>query len=132
MSLDSVIDREYVPLDKDMKLGDLVHSLSKTRGGLLPVLDKAGNLLGEVDMNKLRHIVFRTELYSHFLVSQLMTQPQTRLRLGDPMEDVMAAFDKYHAEQLPVMDSDNHLIGYVSRAHIYTQYRDMVADLSTE
>lgn len=132
MSLDSVIDREYVPLDKDMKLGDLVHSLSKTRGGLLPVLDKAGNLLGEVDMNKLRHIVFRTELYSHFLVSQLMTQPQTRLRLGDPMEDVMAAFDKYHAEQLPVMDADNHLIGYVSRAHIYTQYRDMVADLSTE
>ena len=61
-----------------------------------------------------------------------MTQPQTRLRLGDPLEDVMAAFDKYYAEQLPVMDADNHLLGYVSRAHIYTQYRDMVADLSTE
>lgn len=132
MSLDSVIERDYVALDKDMPLGQMVHSLSKTRGGLLPVLDKAGNLLGEVDMNKLRHIVFRTELYSRFMVSQLMTQPPIRLRLGDPMEDVVNAFDKYQVEQLPVMDEDGHLFGYVSRSHIYTQYRQMVADMSTD
>lgn len=132
MSLDSVIEREYVALDKDQKLGELVHALSKTRGGLLPVLDRAGNLLGEVDMNKLRHIVFRTELYHRFLVSQLMTQPPIKLRLGDPMEDVMKAFDEYHAEHLPVMDDEGHLFGYVSRTHIYTQYRQMVADLSND
>lgn len=132
MSLDSVIERSYVPLDKDMELGQLVHSLSKTRGGLLPVLDRAGNLLGEIDMNKLRHIVFRTELYHHFLVSQLMTQPPAKLRLGDPMEDVMKVFDKHNAEQLPVLDDEGHLFGYVSRAHIYTQYRQMVADLSND
>lgn len=132
MSLDSVIERSYVPLDKDMELGQLVHSLSKTRGGLLPVLDAAGNLLGEIDMNKLRHIVFRTELYHHFLVSQLMTQPPAKLRLGDPMEDVMKVFDKHNAEQLPVLDDEGHLFGYVSRAHIYTQYRQMVADLSND
>lgn len=132
MSLDSVIDREYVALEKDMKLGELVHALSKTRGGLLPVLDKAGNLLGEVDMNKLRHILFRTELYHHFLVSQLMTQPPVRLRLGDPMEDVMKAFDKFNAEYLPVMDNEGYLLGYVSRSQIYTQYRQMVADFSND
>lgn len=132
MSLDSVIERSYVSLDKDMELGQLVHSLSKTRGGLLPVLDAAGNLLGEIDMNKLRHIVFRTELYHHFLVSQLMTQPPAKLRLGDPMEDVMKVFDKHNAEQLPVLDDEGHLFGYVSRAHIYTQYRQMVADLSND
>lgn len=132
MSLDSVIERSYVPLDKDMELGQLVHSLSKTRGGLLPVLDRAGNLLGEIDMNKLRHIVFRTELYNRFHVSQLMTQPPAKLRLGDPMEDVMKVFDKHNAEQLPVLDDEGHLFGYVSRAHIYTQYRQMVADLSND
>lgn len=132
MSLDSVIERSDVSLDKDMELGQLVHSLSKTRGGLLPVLDRAGNLLGEIDMNKLRHIVFRTELYNRFHVSQLMTQPPAKLRLGDPMEDVMKVFDKHNAEQLPVLDDEGHLFGYVSRAHIYTQYRQMVADLSND
>ena len=132
MSLDSVIERDYVSVDKDMELGQLVHSLSKSGSSLLPVLDRAGNLLGEIDMNKLRHIVFRTELYHHFRVSQLMSDPPTQLRLGDPMEDVVKAFDQYHAHKLPVMDDNNHLIGYVSRSHVYAQYRKMVADLSND
>ena len=76
--------------------------------------------------------MFRTELYHHFRVSQLMTDPPARLRMGDPMEDVMKAFDKHHAHQLPVMDDYNHLIGYVSRSHVYAQYRKMVADMSTD
>ena len=132
MSLESVIETEYTSVDKDMELGQLVHALSKSNSSLLPVLDGARNLLGEIDMNKLRHIVFRIELYHHFTVAQLMSQPPTLLRLGDPMEDVMRAFDKYHAQQLPVLDEKEHLLGYVSRAHIYSQYRDMVADLSND
>ena len=57
MSLDSVIERSYISVDKDMELGQLVHSLSKSGNSLLPVLDGAGNLLGEIDINKLRHII---------------------------------------------------------------------------
>ncbi len=132
MTLDSVIERDYVSVDKDMELVDLVHALSKSHSSLLPVLDAAGNLLGQIELDKLRHIVFRTELYHHFRVSQLMTPPPVLLRLGDPMEDVMAAFDKYNAHQLPVMDDEGHLYGYISRSHLLAQYRKMVADLSNE
>lgn len=132
MSLDSVIEREFIGVDKDMELGQLVHSLSKSHSSILPVLDGAGKFLGEIDMNKLRHIVFRTELYSHFHVSQLMTQPVAKLRLDDPMEDVMKVIDEHHAHQLPVLDDIGCLIGYVSRSHIYLQYRKMVADYSND
>ncbi len=132
MTLESVIERDYTPVDKDMELYQLVHALSKSTTAIVPVLDNAGNLLGEIDMNKLRHIVFRTELYHHFRVSQLMQPAQTMLRLGDPMEDVMDAFDKYKVQQLPVMDSEGHLYGYISRAHLYSQYRQMVADFSND
>ena len=99
---------------------------------MLPVLDAAGNLLGEIELDRLRHIVFRTELYHHFRVAQLMSPPVTTLRLGDPMEDVMEAFDKYNARQLPVMDEENHLYGYISRAKLLSQYRKMVADMSND
>lgn len=132
MTLDSVIERDFVAVDKDMELVQLVHALSKSHSSLLPVLDAAGNLLGEIELDKLRHIVFRTELYHHFRVSQLMSPPATMLRLGDPMEDVMAAFDKYNARQLPVMDDEGHLYGYISRSHLLSQYRKMVADMSND
>lgn len=132
MTLDSVIERDFTAVDKDMELVKLVHALSKSNSSLIPVLDPAGNLLGEVDMNKIRHIVFRTELYHHFRVSQLMNEPPTMLRLGDPMEDVMKAFDKHNAQHLPVIDAEGHLYGYISRAHLYSQYRKMVADMSND
>lgn len=132
MTLDSVIERDYTPVSKDMELMKLVHALSESRSELLPVVDGVGNLIGEVDLNKLRHIVFRTELYHYFTVAQLMSPPPTILRLEDPMEDVMQAFDKYNVLHLPVLDDKGHLYGYISRTHLYSQYRQMVADLSNE
>lgn len=132
MSLDSVIDKKYTAVKPDMELASLVHSISKSHNSLLPVLDDAGKLLGEVDITKLRHIVFRTELYHHFKVKQLMSQPPCTLIVNDSMEDVMKHFDCTDATMLPVLDSDGRLLGYISRTHIYTMYRKMVADLSEE
>ncbi|MGN1376123.1 MAG: chloride channel protein [Prevotella sp.] len=132
MSLESVIDRNYTAVKTDMPLSSLVHAISKSHKNILPVLDDAGQLLGEIDMTKLRHIIFRTELYNHFTVSQLMSQPQCVLSVNDPMEDVMKQFDETDASRLPVLDDDSHLIGYVSRSHLYSVYRKMVADMSEE
>jgi len=132
MTLDSVIERDYPIINKDMELSDLVHALSNSHREVLPVVDKAGALVGEIVLKEIRHIVFRTELYHHFKVAQLMTPPPTKLRLGDPMEDIMKAFETYNSESLPVMDEEGHLYGYISRVHLYSQYRQMVADLSND
>jgi CIC family chloride channel protein len=132
MSLESIIDRHYMAVHPDMELGTLVHALSRSKSDLLPVLDEAGNLLGEINLTNLRHIVFRTELYHHFTVSQLMAQPPATLGMNDPMEEVMHKFDDTDARRLPVLDTDGRLIGYISRTHMYAQYRQMVADFSAE
>lgn len=132
MSLDSVIERDYISVTKDQELGEVVHKLSQSKSNVLPVLDAAGGLLGEIDLTKLKHVVFRTELYHHYRSFQLMSQPPAFLRLGDPMEDIVEVFDKSHAHQLPVLDENEHLVGYVSRSHIFMQYRQMVADLSND
>jgi len=132
MSLDSVIDRNYTAVEPDTELYKLVHALSKSNSSILPVLNKAGELLGEIDMSKLRHIIFRTELYHHFTVRQLMSQPESILSVNDTMEDVMRSFDSTDAAMLPVLDSDKRLIGYITRTHMYTMYRKTVADMSAE
>ena len=132
MSLDSVIDRQYTAVKPDMELATLVHAISKSHSNVLPVLNDAGELLGEIDMTKLRNIIFRTELYHHFNVRQLMSQPESVLSVNDPMEDVMKNFDRTDSSQLPVLDNDGLLMGYISRTHMYAMYRKMVADLSEE
>ena len=132
MQLDSVIERDYLSVAPDMELGQIVHKISRSRNSVLPVLDAAGTLLGEVDITKIRHVVFRIELYHHFTASQLMQEPPAKLTDSMPMVRVMKAFDRTHADWLPVVDRDGRLMGYISRQRIYMQYRKMVADMSEE
>ncbi len=132
MSLDSVIDRDYMAVEPDMELGQIVHKISQSHNSQLPVLDPAGTLLGEIDIKRIRHVVFRMELYHHFRASQLMTQPAIKLYDTMSMKEVMEAFDKTGADWLPVLDSDNHMKGYVARQRVNEMYRKMVADMSQD
>jgi CIC family chloride channel protein len=132
MSLDSGIDRDYQRVDPDMELGQIVHKISRSRHNVLPVLDAAGILLGEINIVKIRHVVFRTELYHHFKASQLMANPAAVLDEGTSMTEVMHTFERTHADWLPVLDADRHLKGYISRDRMYSTYRKMVHDLSQE
>ena len=132
MSLDSVIEKNYISVEPDMELGKIVNKISQSRSDVLPVLDAAGNLLGEINLTKIRHVVFRTELYHHFKAHQLMSPPAATLNDDMPMVQVMKTFDDTHAEWLPVLDSESHMKGYISHQRIYGMYRKMVADMSEE
>ena len=132
MNLDSVIEKDYMSVTPDMELGQIVHKISRSHTSVLPVLDAAGMLLGEIDIAKIRNVLFRIELYHHFTASQLMVEPKAQLSDATPMADVMRAFDRTGANWLPVFDVENHLKGYISRQRIYTMYRKMVADMSED
>ncbi len=132
MNIDSVIEREYSSVTPELPLGKLVHAISDSHTSFMPVLDHAGTLLGEVDIRKIRHIVFRTELYSKFTVRQVMTEIPATLGVNDPMEEAMKKFEKTNASYLPVVDLDNRMIGYISRTRMYSMYRKLVADYSAE
>ena len=132
MNLDSVIEKDYLSVTPDMELGQIVHKISRSHSTVIPVLDAGGMLLGEIDIMKIRNVMFRIELYHHFMASQLMTDPKARLSDTTSMVDVMQAFDKTGANWLPVLDMDNRLKGYISRQRIYTMYRKMVADMSED
>lgn len=132
MSLDSVIERDFTAIDPDIELAKVVNKISQSRNDVLPVLDAAGNLLGEINLTKIRHVVFRTELYHHFKAGQLMVDPVATINDEMPMTMVMKIFDDSHADWLPVLDKENHFKGYISRQRIYGMYRKMVADMSEE
>ena len=132
MNLDSVIEKDYVSVASDMELGQIVQKISRSHSTVLPVLDPAGVLLGEIDIMKIRNVLFRIELYHHFAASQLMVEPKARLSDATPMAEVMRTFDRTGANWLPVFDAENHLKGYISRQRIYTMYRKMVADMSED
>lgn len=132
MSLDSIIDRQFTSVSPDMPLGKLINAISKSHTSFLPVLDEAGTLLGEIDITKIRHVMFRSELYYRFTVRDIMTPVPATLFKDDKMVDVMWKFENANCNYLPVVDINKHLQGYVSRTRMYSMYRHLVADFSSE
>ena len=132
MNLESVIERDYMAVSPDMELGQIVNKVSRSRSRVLPVTDSAGTLLGEIDIMHIRKVLFRIELYHHFMASQLMEEPVATLLDTAPMSSVMKTFEHTSAEWLPVVDTDNRLKGYISRQRLYTLYRKMVHDMSED
>ena len=61
MNLDSVIEKDYLSVTPDMELGQIVHKISRSHSTVIPVLDAGGMLLGEIDIMKIRNVMFRIE-----------------------------------------------------------------------
>ena len=132
MGMKNVVEKDYHPVHPDLPMGKLVSEISRSNNNFLPVLDDGGVLLGLIDITRIRHIIFRTELYSRFKVRQLMIQPAAVLSVNESMDEVMRKFDQTDAAQLPVVDVNGVLEGYISRTKIYSMYRQIVSDLSAE
>lgn len=132
MSMDAIVEKDVVSVQPDMPLGRVVSVLSNSDSAFLPVLDQGGRLLGEIDLTKIRNIVFRPELYQKMRASQVMTPLPAILYRNEPMTEVMRKFDTTNANVLPVVDINNVLQGYITRTRLYRTYRKVVADFSTE
>ena len=132
MRVENVIEKDFVPIGKDMDLGELISVISKSKRNLFPVLDADNKLIGVVNLDSIRNIMFRQELYRRFHVERFMESPRARLSIGDPMDTVMRKFDETGAWNLPVEDSDGRYLGFVSKSKIFSAYRNVLIELSEE
>jgi CIC family chloride channel protein len=132
MSLDAVIDKRMPKLSPDMPMAHMVQVISRGTEYMFPVVDAGGALLGIININNLRHLMYRTELYRLYRVEQLMEQPVAVLHSDDPMRQVMDTFDETAATKLPVIDTDGRFSGFISKNTLYASYRKMMRDFSEE
>ena len=132
MSMDSVIERYDEQLHPGDDLGEVVRQISSSERDIFPVVDDAGKLLAVLVLDRVRHVMFRAELYHKLHVRDLMSPCAARLTTNDPMDLVMQTFDSTKAWTLPVVDADGLFVGFIRRSHVTALYRTMVHDLSEE
>ena len=132
MNIDSLIETEFLTLKPEMNLGQLVNVIARSNRTLFPVLDDDGSLVGIVNMESIRNIMFRQELYYRFTVQRLMELPPARLSVNDSMEAVMNKFDETSAWNLPVEDENGRYMGFVSKSKIFNSYRNILLEISGE
>ena len=126
------LDKERPLLRPDMYLGQIVQSVSTEKALHFAVVDIKGGLLGIINLNGIRKLIFRSELYRMYRADQLMTRPSIVLRTDDSMTAVMERFSHTSTGTLPVLTPEGTFVGFVSRTRLLAAYRQVLKDFSEE
>ena len=126
LKMDSVIEKDFSIVRPDMSLKDMVDIIAQSHRNLFPVTDDNGQLLGVVQLDDIRNIMFRPDLYRRMNVNRFMAVPPAKVVVGTPMERVMKTFDDTGAWNLPVIDEDGKYVGFVSKSKIFNSYRQVL------
>ncbi|SKB26810.1 chloride channel protein [Macellibacteroides fermentans] len=128
LKMDDVIEKDFEVVNPHMSLGDLVKVIARSSRNAFPVVDDKGVLLGIVQLDNIRNIMFRPELYERFHVSKFMVSAASKIEINKSMEQIMRIFDDTKAWNLPVVDMQGRYIGFVSKSKIFNSYREVLVE----
>jgi CIC family chloride channel protein len=124
LRIGNMIETDFSILYPKHTLGELVTILSKSTRNIFPVVNGKNKLIGIITIGDIREKMFKHELYNKVLVDDLMHKPKIVIQSDERVEVVMNYFAEYEVWYIPVIDSDGHYIGFISKTVILHQYRE--------
>jgi len=131
MSIESLIETNFKSISPEANLGDLVKVVAESKRNVFPVVDDENNFYGIIIMDQIRHLMFQPELYESTTVRSLMLHPSSIVELSDDMETVAGKFQHSGKYNLVVLDGTKYT-GFVSRANVFSHYRQLLKDFSED
>ena len=131
LKIANLVETDFRTIHPEAPLRDLIHIISESSRNIYPVVDAKNKFHGFVRLDDIRHIIFKPELYNKIIVKNIMVTPATFVSPDDSMETVVekvASYDKYN---LPVL-KDGTYIGFISRAKVFQNYREIVRKFSDD
>jgi CIC family chloride channel protein len=129
ISVKELIETNFQSITESSKLRDLVTLIEKTTRNVFPVLSEEDTLVGVIELNSIREIMFNIDIYDHVLVKELMRKPPAVIEINESMDSVMKKFDKTGSWNLPVTENGKYL-GFISKSNIFNKYRSQLIEKS--
>ena len=130
LSTAELIERDFMKVELDYTLRDLVRIVAQSKRNLYPVVDKKGAFMGIIALDDIRSIMFDQSKYDQVKVYELMRLCDIRVLDDEHMESVMEKFEKSAVWNLPVVDSEGMYQGFISKSKIFSSYREQLQQVS--
>ncbi|MDD2385457.1 MAG: chloride channel protein [Bacteroidales bacterium] len=131
LRMENLIEKNFHTLNEDSNLRTLVEVIKHSNRNVYVVVDEQNNLKGLVFLDHVRHMIFNPEFYDNVFVRDLMYMPRSIVELDMSVREVAEIFEKSEDYNLPVVDNGKY-IGFVSRAKVFSKYRQMLKQFSSD
>ena len=131
MNIRGLIEDDFTLVRPEQTLRELVKVVAQSNRNVFPVVDLNEEFAGLIIMENLRQIMFETELYDTTTCQDIMYTPEYVVSIHDSMEDVAGKFQASGKFNMVVLDGSKYL-GCVSRARVFSKYREVLKDFSSD
>lgn len=128
LDLNNLIETNFLTVKPEYDLQSLITVISQSHRNSFPVINDQQQLVGIVELDDVRHVMFNHEVYSSLWVKDLMSKPKTVISTSETLPDILKKFDESGHWNLPVVENDRY-IGFLSKSSILTRYRDELLKL---
>lgn len=129
LHIDRLMETDFLRIDESFTLGDIVKIISKAHRNIFPVVDDDDDLLGVVQLDDLRADMFDRDKYLT-PITHYMIQPPDKILPQEQMQSVLEKFEDNKTWMLPVVDKQNHYLGFISKSRILAAYREQLVEIS--
>ncbi len=129
MKIETLIEKNFLTIDESAKLRDLTRVISKSSRAVYVVVDSENYFKGLIWLDHVKHLMFKTELYDSIFIKDLMDIPKHTVNTNMSVKEIAELFQNSNYFNLPVVENGKY-IGFVSRAKIFSTYRQMLKKFS--
>ena len=131
MNIDNLIESDFSTIDHKATLGELVKVIANSTRNIYPVIDNDSNFYGIIFLDQIRNIMFKPEMYNDTAVHNLMFMPSNVVDINDDMETIAGKFQHSGKYNLVVLKNGKYE-GFLSRANVFSHYREILKDMSED
>lgn len=122
LDLTQLIETNFVTLKPQDNLDALRKAIAASSRNTFAVTTAIGELVGIIQLDDVRQIIFSTEPADSILVKDVMTLPAGQLSTTDNLQTALKKFDSTGLWNLPVVEGKNY-IGFISKSSLLAKYR---------
>lgn len=129
MNIEELIETNFNIIRPNQVMGDLIEVIKFAHRNIFPVVEEDGTFRGMIKLDDVRHVMFNSDMYDKVLIKDMMFTPEDVIFTSDTVEEVAMKFQESGAYNIVVMEHGKYL-GFISRAKLFSAYRDLLKHFS--
>lgn len=131
ISLDKILIKDYQTLNPNENLEHLVEIVSQTNQRNFAVIDQNEKIIGILDFDRIRNIVFNNFQVKYSKISEIMKPLEDVIYYENSIYIMLEKLEMSGQNFLPII-KDKKYYGFVSKLKILEQYRDQLKSMRVE
>lgn len=126
-----IINTNFKTILSNQETKDVVELFSDTDQTVIAVINEKQQLIGVIDLNDVKSIIFSPFKTKYTSLQEITTMPKHILYVEDSMDTIMEKFELSGKDYLPILKEDTYY-GFINKVHILEAYRKKLKEMLIE